>query len=684
MKERHDQLATMLEASLQEASENDNAEVRSDRARNHIYYSGEPFGNEQKNGSKHVSMDVLDSAEAKKAYYMESLLGSRKVCRFQPSGPNDLDMARARTAYASEVFEENDGFELIEDALHDAFIAKRCVARVNYEKTVRTKRVTKIVPPQVLAAMEQDPAITILAIERMADGSIGVEAEGRVESGYWDFTLVQPEHFLRDGNAARIKDAQHTHEIREYTRGQLVEMGYDPELVQDLTHDTRHYTNEEDFARTRQRGTSTQDQSGARSDERGVVTTYLSHIYLDADHAAQLLQENRPDSRDIVADMEPGDYKLFRIVWGAPGIILEAREEPDGLPYFEWTEYKISHAQHGLADADVMAPLQKTTSSLVRGIVNNQAAVNNPRWIAQHKMIRNPRDLLDNTLAAVIWENRPGSIREAPTPSLSPASFQALEMMAQEKEQRSGLSRLSKGMNQDALSHQNADRMIERLTNASNRRVMKGVRSFAQTFLRPMLARIVELGAKYDKQPREVEVAGKWTTIIPSQLGSVGVAQVAVAITPEECAKAAQNLLMMHQIISQDPVAGPLYGVQQRHALYEEVYELLGVPDTSKFMMSPDSPEFAQMVQSMQAQQQQQAQQAAMFQQFQQWLAQSADRREWTKTQADIQKGSIATAIDAEGMDLEERKFEHKKTIDKAEIDIERSQRRGTNIGASD
>ena len=53
-------------------------------------------------------------------------------------------------------------------------------------------------------------------------------------------------------------------------------------------------------------------------------------------------------------------------------------------------------------------------------------------------------------------------------------SKQLVEMLDNDKEERSGMSRLAQGMNTDALKYQNAADMVERLTNSANRRSFEG------------------------------------------------------------------------------------------------------------------------------------------------------------------------------------------------------------------
>ena len=97
----------------------------------------------------------------------------------------------------------------------------------------------------------------------------------------------------------------------------------------------------------------------------------------------------------------------------------------------------------------------------------------------------------------------------------------------------------------------------------------------------------------------------------------------------------AQRLLTLHQIMSQDPAMQMSYGTKQKHALFDSVFELMGITDTSSYMLSPSSQEYQQMQMQMQQQQaqMQQIQQAQMQQQqrFQMGLLQNNQKLQWEK-----------------------------------------------------
>jgi hypothetical protein len=178
-----------------------------------------------------------------------------------------------------------------------------------------------------------------------------------------------------------------------------------------------------------------------------------------------------------------------------------------------------------------------------------------------------------------------------------------------------------------------------------------------------------------DKSQRLLEVGGRMIPIAPSQWrdSEMNMA-VAKALTPEEGQRVAQMMLMLHSTMSQDPQMQMLYGVSQKHALFDDIFDAIGVDDTTRYMMRPDSPEFQQAMVSMQQNQQQQAQKQEELRQFQMGLMMSGDRRLW-------EEFNWKVTNEMDDNNREDRKLDHQMVIDEEELDIERNQKRAANIG---
>ena len=95
--------------------------------------------------------------------------------------------------------------------------------------------------------------------------------------------------------------------------------------------------------------------------------------------------------------------------------------------------------------ADVTMDIQRTSSGFVRGVIDNVFLTNTATKIADLELIRNPRDLIDNPIGAVINSPDMDAVRHVPQPQLNPATFQGFDLIKQQKEERTGTVTASAG-----------------------------------------------------------------------------------------------------------------------------------------------------------------------------------------------------------------------------------------------
>ena len=680
-------LINALEANIVEADTIQGSEISEQRQRNHVFYAMDRLGNEERNRSHHISGDVLDSVESQKSYYLQSFYSGRSVVEFEPEDDKDLTSHLA-TEYVDQVYnDENKGYMFTRDALHDAFVAKRCVAFVDWEDD--DEEVEEKLPPlpaNQIAAMEQTGKMQVID-RQPVPGPQGILVQATIrrleDTSKVLVELIQPERYYRDPNVAYIDEAAFAGWQEDLPRYELVDRGFDPEEVKELNLDYRFRQNEEDAARKAHDSTWSRARRHKRPQEMEIVTIYTTYAYVD-------LQNYSAAEPDVHVD----GVRLYKFVWSQGKLLTlpdrEENEDPrweeilDGMPFIEWTQLKISHSEHGLCEADVQSDIQWSKSNLMRLIINNQAMVNSTRYKAKHGMIKNPRELLDNNIGSTLWMKDPErDLIAMPTVPLSPVSFQVIEELNTEKENRTGQSRLSKGLNADAVSKQNADDMIERLTNASNRRTMMGVRSFAEEFLKQIFLRIYNLGVKYDEKPRIANVGGKFIEMNPGQWPKRTKCKVRVALTPEQAEQEAMFLVNLDTKLSQDPKMTPLYGLEQRHALYDDVCDLMGVGDTSRYMKQPDDPQVIQEIQqgmkqaeSMQKMQEQAIGLQTANQQLTMKLDMQKDQREDMLARIKALEGQAKIRDMADDNVREDRRLDKDILESAAEYELEKEQKR--------
>lgn len=694
------ELINLLEAQVSEADSTID-EVGQQRERNHKYYTLQKLGNERPGHSHYISPDVFDVTESKKAFLDETFNTGRQPVKIRPTAFGSQDEADQKTAYGNMVLQNNDWFAISQDGWHDAQVAKRMVLFLEWspEETTERAEVQGLTDIALQQAMQQNPRL--LDVQPMPGGQVtpflanGVAlpaysgpVEQLIDSSQVRLTLIQPERYGRDGNVTYVKDATFAFFSEEIARSELIKRGFDPDQVSGLATDYDFRRNEEDSARKAHDSSWTRKRLHNRPRETQTVEYFRTWTWLDMS-----------DVGDESATINPDGLGLFEIHW-CNGEVLryadgrEAIHEAAEMPFLEWQEYKISHAEHGVATADVVAHTQRTNSSLKRLVVDNQTRTNTSRHVVQSGALKNPREFLDNRVGGTIWSkiDPQRAVMPLPIAPLSPLTMQAIEMLDQDKEERSGVSRLSQGLSTDAVRYQNADSMIERLTNNANKRLAKMARSFAQ-FTGSVMAMICRLAAAHDRASYPMEIGGQQVMVTPSQWsGQTSGYAVDAALTQDEGLRRAQGLLgmdaqMMAKITagqqSGDPTWSYIYGPKQQHALFDDVFEALGWPDTQRYMQRPDSPEIQQAL--MQFQQSRQQQQALQMQQQAYQLqalgetaaAQSmAAKADALYKQAQTADLAMDNRREDEQLALEREDKEHKWRVDERELALEAQQGR--------
>lgn len=652
-------------------------ETGDQRRRNHNDYLLKQFNTVKAGESRYVSPDVFDVVEAKKSYFSEVFCTTRDVVTFAPVKGEQTLQAQARTAYVNLQLEKNAFSDILRDGWHDAFVAKRMVVLSEWrEQEEATEiRVDRASAQDIDGLLPQDTIrVDSAKLQQGPDGAYSGSVTAIRDDSMVAITLVQPERYYRDPSRDYVRDCAYAGFWWEPTRAELIAAGFNDELVMSLRAGSMigNGSDEDDARRTSSRNIRQRSAQNRMTDTLTVHRTW-----------SVLRLSDYPDILDAAGDgaagWPTGAFELYEIWWSGSDIL----EKADGslcvylaeeMPFNEWTEFKIPHTDEGLCAADVTSPTQRVNSILKRLIVNNQVRRNTSRFEAVHGAVKNPRELLDNNIGGIIWSKRIGSVQPLQSPELSPMTFSVLEMLDRDKESRSGVSRLAKGMNSDAIRYQNAADMIERLTNASNKRDMRACRDFARTFLIPLAKRIYRLGVQNDSRTHNVEIDGAYVSVTPDKwLDRDYPMRIAAALTPEESERMAQTLLSLHGILKDDPQFGVLYGLEQRHALLNDALAALGVTSSARYMLRPNDQKVVAALQAQAQQADQQAKLAADQLAFNKWMVQSSEGRLWELVNIERNKMQVdATDKAADNMRADDE-LDHKKVVDMSKLLLDKA-----------
>src|SRR5882672_1756380 len=105
------ELKSILAAEIADSLAHLGGELSEQRRKALRYYLGEPLGNEQEGRSKVVSTDVADVVEWILPSLLKIFTAGDDVVRFEPTGPEDEEVAKQATEYVNRSEERRVGKE---------------------------------------------------------------------------------------------------------------------------------------------------------------------------------------------------------------------------------------------------------------------------------------------------------------------------------------------------------------------------------------------------------------------------------------------------------------------------------------------------------------------------------------------------------------------------------------------
>jgi hypothetical protein len=605
--------------------------------------------------SKYVSMDVYDAVESMKAALLETFSTGYKTVRFSPQNSDDVPMAAVATSYVDFVANrQNNLFEVMQTVIHDGLIARAGLAKVFYEESSDSYLQTiEDVLPDDFDMMLAEDNVEIEEVEEDALGNYSGTLRIYRDTSKVCIDAVAPEEFLIEPQAKDLDSITFCAQRYKKTLSELREMGYDEKLLEDIGEhdDVDLETDPEVISRHENIGSDRGFNVKGYQDQVRQVTVYEAYIMLDK--------------------MGTGVAELYKVI-KAGNSLLEC-ERCMRRPFVAFVPLPIAHAFYGSNFGAKVIPIQNARTVLTRSILDHAMITNNPRYVVTKGGLSNPRELIDNRVGGIVNVTRPDAISPMPQAALNPFIFQTIQMLDEDKEDTTGVSRLSQGLNKDAISKQNSAAMVEQLATMSQQRQKIIARNFANNFLKPLYQMIYQLVVENEDEQKIVELSGNFVPVNPGTWADKRDVQVDLHLGYGEQEQEAQKYLAIHGLMSQDPVLSQMYTPENAFNLMSTVLENNGIKNVSDFLSPPQQPQPdpAQEMQMQAAQKQLEIQerQTAVAEMKAQTDAQIAQ----LKLQLEQLKAQQSFAIQSDSMDLKEAQLEHKQMVDTAELEIART-----------
>ncbi len=562
------------------------------------YYYGLPFGNEVEGRSQFVDSTVQDTIEWIKPSLMRVFASGDEMVKFSPHGPEDVKMAEQATDYVNYVFtKDNPGWEILYSWFTDALLSKNGIVKVWWDDYEEEEREEYHGLDEIsFTALVSNPDVEVIEHTEYEDTEYAsesvVQMPGMMEeqetiagqmlhdvvikrssyNGKIKIENVPPSEFLISRESKSIPEARFVcHRVKK-TLSELREMYPD----KDLTYEDLGAGEEDELSFSSERleryafdksATYWEGWGDPVAGEDGLRTYWLHESFLRTDYDGDGITE-------------------LRKVCSIGSTILE-NEEIDNIPFVSITPVKIPHKFFGLSMADLVMDLQLMKSTLMRNLMDNMYNQNFGRYAVLEGQA-NLDDLLTQRPGGVVRVKSPNAVMPLTTPPLEPYSFQMLEYLDGVRESRAGVSRMSQGMNENALTSHTTATAVNAVMSAAQSRVELIARNFAETGVKDLMIRIYELLYKNQDKERVVMLRNEWIPVRPDVWNDKYDCTVSVALGQGNKDQQMMHISQMINFAAQAMSGGlRIVNEQNMYNLGASLVKAMGFQNVSDFLTDP-------------------------------------------------------------------------------------------------
>ena len=594
-----EEIKNLLQNNIDDAFSFVESDVNADRKKAMEYYLRQPYGNEVSGKSSVVTGEVAESIDGALPQLMKVFTQNTDVVEFTPQNDGDATVAENVTQYINHIFnKDNAGAIIMHNWFFDALTQKTGIVKAywNDEKDVN-EETYKGLSQDELTELTQEPSVEIIEQEmieipldtvdnkaQMTNevGSLhqdipepiyvyNVKLRTTLNNSRVKIENVPPADFMIDRHADNISDARFVAQRKMLTRSELVAMGYDQSIVDDLSTDgdiqLDNFNPITGFNNTEVNNTDkTQD----------LIATY--ECYLDIGG-------------------EDGLAKKHRICYASNTILSD--EEIDYVPFYSLCPFPIPHAFYGQSMADRTMELQFIKSTITRQMLDNLYLTNNSRVGAVEGQV-NLDDVLNSTAGGVIRMKNPNALVPLTVQSSANQSFPFLEYLDNIQAKRTGVSDMMNGLDPNVLQNVSAT-AVAAMTTQSQGKLELMARVFADTGVKNLMQGLLHLVCKYQDEPRALAINGRPMNIDPREWTNLYNVNINVGLgngRPDEKI-AMLNMVMAKQemILQQYGMSNPLVNLKQYRDTLAKFINASGYRDDSQFMNEISEEELVQLQQ---------------------------------------------------------------------------------------
>lgn len=468
---------TLILGLIEDAENFSDEELSDFRERTWRFYNGQVDSVAKRDRSSVVKTEVRDTVELLMPSLLTVLMSSTNIVEFTTApGFGDTEDAAKQTEEINDIyFNQNPGWLNTHDAVKDSLIARSGVFKV-YEDEYTEWAEEWIDPEDELS----------MSLVEMAGGKVVEDdADYDDETDILDLkkvmmpqsrkkiciSLVPPENLIIDRFAKHGDDATIIGERTRMRLGDLVKMGFPPDMVKDFGDAEEDEPEQEDEARTGyNRGrqhSNAQEDSGHWALRK--ITVKEVYPLLDPEDKGELER-----------------YQCF-IVNDTVLRVKMVRHQP----YVVFSSIRIPHTAIGRCPGENSIEFQEQGSAIYRQLMDNLYWSNNP-GLQVLRNSANPYQVENWSFGQIIDVKVPNAVTPIEIPFIGDKAISVLEYLEKMRESRTGGYRDAMGLNPKVLRGQTAT-AAEGAMSQATRQIEMYARVIAETGLAPVFRKIYEV-----------------------------------------------------------------------------------------------------------------------------------------------------------------------------------------------
>ncbi len=499
-----EQLVTIVKT---EFSQSTGADDKLDTARQLAWdrYLSLVLGNEVEGESQVRTSDVSDVVDGTMPPLLRMFTSADNLVSFDATDQDDVPQAEQETDYVSHVFfKENEAFLILFFWFFDALVAKNGYVAAWWDDSEKvTEETHKNRDIDEVTELLADPELEPLEREDNEDGTHNIRFRRVTKRGRCHVESVPPSEMRISGDANSVdpNSGRMVGRERLIARTDLIDMGFDPVQVGEL---------QPTAPTSKTKAPSKPPTTPPIDKSQELIRINEGYLKVDFDG------DGRAELRQVFL----GDDKLLHWKDRDDGSLTPANIVVDRQPYHCISPTPLPHQHVGRSLADKVIENQDTTTTILRGALNNLFRVNNPGHAVWEQGMTEDTldDLLTSRVGRVARFSRPvdQSYKEMTTTFTGAASLPVLEYFDRVKRERSGISSDGEGLKPEALKNIQTT-LFDKAIDESMAKIETTARIFAETGLKSLFLHMREILMKHQDKAKVVRLRNTFVEVNPKK-----------------------------------------------------------------------------------------------------------------------------------------------------------------------